>query len=117
MVSVALLPRPRDRRHRATPHPGPVIAWVGWDHLQQAKALAENYVDTGQNRGWEAEKLKPLLVGLAELLPWLKQWHNEFDSDVGMGFGDYIAGFLEDEARKQGTTVEALNRFSLGLAG
>ena len=95
--------------------PSPLIAWAGWDHLQQAKALAEYYVDASQNRGWEAEQLKPLLAGLAELLPWLKQWHNEFNSDVGMGFGDYLAGFLDDEARKQGTTVEALGRKRMGI--
>jgi hypothetical protein len=92
----------------------PVIAWAGWDHLQQAKALAEYYVDASQNRGWESDKLKPLLAGLADLLPWLKQWHNAFNSEIGLGFGDYIAGFLDDEARKQGTTVEALRELAFG---
>ena len=94
--------------------PSPVIAWAGWDHLQQAKALAEYYVDASQNRGWEPAKLIPLLAGLADLLPWLKQWHNDFNPEIGMRFGDYIAGFLDEEARKQGTTVEALYQIRLG---
>ena len=82
--------------------------------MQQAKALAEYYLDASQNRGWDADKLKPLLAGLADLLPWLKQWHNAFNPDIGMAFGDYIAGFLDEEARKQGTTVEALGTLRFG---
>ena len=97
--------------------PSPVIAWAGWDHLQQAKSLAEYYVDASQNRGWEPAKLISLLAGLADLLPWLKQWHNDFNPEIGMRFGDYIAGFLDEEARKQGTTVEALNEMRVSLKG
>ena len=96
--------------------PSPVIAWAGWDHLQQAKALAAYYVDASTNLGWPPAKLQPLLAGLADLLPWLKQWHNTFDPEVTSGLGDYFAGFLDEEARKQGTTVEALNKLRLGNA-
>ncbi len=91
--------------------PSPVIAWAGWDHAQQAQGLAAYCIDASQNRDWASEKLKPLLAGLVDLLPWLKQWHNEFNPDFSSGLGDYFAGFLDEEARKQGTTVEALNRF------
>ena len=94
----------------------PVIAWAGWDHAQQAQALAAYYIDASQNQGWSPEKLRPLLAGLADLLPWLKQWHNAFNPDFSSGLGDYFAGFLDEEARKQGTTVDALSRFRLGLA-
>ena len=94
--------------------PSPVIAWAGWDHLQQAQALAAYYIQARDNWGWTPEKLKPLLAGVAELLPWLKQWHNEFNPDYSSGIGDYFAAFLDEEARKQGTTVEALNQMRLG---
>jgi hypothetical protein len=52
----------------------------------------------------------------SDLLAWLQQWHNEFDPEVSSGLGDYFAGFLDEEARKQGTTVEALKskRFGYG---
>lgn len=95
--------------------PSPVIAWAGWDHAQQAQALAGYYVDASTNLGWTPEKLQPLLAGLADLLPWLKQWHNEFDPEVTSGLGDYFAGFLDEEARKQGTTVGTLNRMRFGF--
>ena len=90
--------------------PSPVIAWAGWDHLQQAKALAGAYVEAGTQPGWTPEKLQPLLAGVADLLPWLKPWH--FDPEVTSGLGDYFAGFPDEATRKPGTTLEALNRLS-----
>ena len=48
----------------------------------------------------------PLLACLIELLPWLKQWHNEVDAEFNMGMGDYFEGFVQDEARQMGKTVE-----------
>ena len=48
----------------------------------------------------------PLLASLAELLPWLKQWHNEYDVDYGVAMGDYHEGFVQDEARQMGRTIE-----------
>jgi hypothetical protein len=95
--------------------PSPVIAWAGWDHAQQAQALAAYYIDAGQNQGWSPEKLRPLLAGLAELQPWLKQWHNTFNPDFSSGLGDYFASFLDEEARKQGATVAALNEMRFGV--
>ena len=86
-------------RRRAGRRSSPLIAWAGWDHLQQAQALAEYYLDAKSNHGWPATKLKPLLAGLLDLLPWLKQWHNEMDPDYGMGLGDYFEGFLDQECR------------------
>ena len=40
--------------------PTPVIAWAGWDHLQQAKALATYYVQMKESEGWSKERLTPL---------------------------------------------------------
>ena len=88
--------------------PSPVIAWAGWNHLQQAQALAEYYITAKDTWGWSPERLTLLLAGLADLLPWLKQWHNELNPEYGMGLGDYFAGFLDEECRKNGTTVEGV---------
>jgi len=88
--------------------PSPVIAWAGWNHLQQAQALAEYYLTAKDTWGWSPEPLTLLLAGLADLLPWLRQWHNELNPEYGMGLGDYFAGFLDEECRKNGTTVEGV---------
>ncbi|MBC7619509.1 MAG: BREX-2 system adenine-specific DNA-methyltransferase PglX, partial [Candidatus Saccharibacteria bacterium] len=64
-----------------------IIAWAGWDHLQQATALAGFYLDMKDNEGWPPERLQPLLAGLLELVPWLEQWHNDVDPVFGERMG------------------------------
>ena len=85
-----------------------VIAWAGWDHLQQATALAGYYVEVKENEGWDPARLQPLLVGLLELVPWLEQWHNDIDPAYGERMGTYYRGFVTDEARELGFTLEDL---------
>ncbi|MGH8607846.1 MAG: DUF7008 domain-containing protein, partial [Gammaproteobacteria bacterium] len=85
-----------------------VIAWAGWDHLQQATALATYYLDMKDNEGWTPERLKPLLAGIQELVPWLKQWHNAYDPEHATRMGDYFASFVSDEARGLGFTLDDL---------
>lgn len=77
-----------------------VIGWAGLNHLQRAQAIAAWYMDRKQNDGWEAEQLMPMLVALDELIPWLKQWHNEVDEEYGERLGDYFEGFLFEELRE-----------------
>ncbi len=55
----------------------PVFGWAGWDHLQQAVALASLIIAREQVDGWPKERLTPLLAGLQELQPWLAQWHHD----------------------------------------
>ena len=84
------------------------IAWAGWDHLQQAMALASYFIDMKEREGWRPERLQPLLAGLLELLPWLKQWHNEMNADFGARMGDYYESFVTDEARALQFTLDDL---------
>lgn len=76
-----------------------VIGWAGLTHLQRAQAIAAWYLDRKEGEGWEAERLMPMLVALDELIPWLKQWHNEVDPEFGERMGDYYEGFLLEELR------------------
>lgn len=85
-----------------------VVGWAGWDHLQRAKAIAAYYVRMKEQDGWPPERLQPFLAGLIELIPWLKQWHNDLDAAYGIGMGDYFAGFVDEEARALGSTVADL---------
>lgn len=84
------------------------IAWAGWDHLQQATALAAYYLEMKESEGWEAARLQPLLAGLLELVPWLEQWHNEVDPVYGERMGAYYKGFVAEEARSHGFTLDDL---------
>lgn len=85
-----------------------VIAWAGWDHLQQATAIAAYYLDMKDNEGWPPERLQPMLAGIQELVPWLQQWHNELDPTYGERMGDYYKGFVSEEARTLGFTLDDL---------
>jgi len=85
-----------------------VIGWAGMNHLQRATAIATWYLDRKETDGWEAEKLKPMLVALDELIPWLKQWHNDIDPEFGERMGDYYEGFLSEEMRMLDVTKDDL---------
>ena len=84
------------------------VAWAGWNHLQQATALAAYYLEMKENEGWEPVRLQPLLAGLLELVPWLEQWHNEIDPAYGERMGTYYRGFVNEEARALGFTLDDL---------
>ena len=85
-----------------------VIAWAGWNHLQQATAVAAYYLEMKESEGWEPARLQPLLTGLLELVPWLEQWHNEIDPAYGERMGTYYRGFVNEEARALGFTLDDL---------
>lgn len=85
-----------------------VVSWAGWNHLQQATALAGYYMDMKDSEGWEPARLQPLLASLLELVPWLEQWHNELDPVFGERMGDYYRGFVTEEARALGFTLDDL---------
>jgi hypothetical protein len=88
-----------------------VIAWAGWNHLQLATALAGYYVDMKDTEGWEPARLQPLLAGLLELVPWLEQWHNDLDPVFGQRMGTYYKGFVTEEARALGFTLDGLRNW------
>jgi hypothetical protein len=87
----------------------PVYGWAGWDHEQRAKALATLYWNRKTEESWPKERLTPMLAGLLELLPWLKQWHNEPSDDyAGDSPANYYASFLDTECRAFGLTHDDL---------
>jgi len=87
-----------------------VICWAGYDHLQQAQAISAYYVRVQTEFGGSDDpRLIPLLASLIELLPWLKQWHNEPNANFdGLRMGDYFDGFVNEEARNMGKTLQEI---------
>lgn len=87
----------------------PVYGWAGWDHLQRAQALAALYQDRKTREGWPRERLTPLLAGLLELIPWVKQWNNEPSEEFGgLKLGDYFEAYLKGECVELGLTEDDL---------
>jgi hypothetical protein len=93
------------------------IAWAGWNHLRQATALAAYYLEMKDSEGWAPARLQPLLAGLLELVPWLEQWHNEIDPAYGERMGTYYQGFVNDEARTLGFTLDDLRAWKPAVTG
>jgi hypothetical protein len=89
-----------------------VIAWAGWDFLQQARALAAWYTELIEREGWPPERLQPPLAGLAELIPWIKQWHNAIDPEFNERMGDFFETFLQGQLQQYGRIREDLKAWT-----
>ncbi|MDQ7809057.1 BREX-2 system adenine-specific DNA-methyltransferase PglX [Amycolatopsis sp. A133] len=85
-----------------------LLGWAGWDHKDQAQALVNVINDRTQEAGWEAERLKPLLAGLAEVMPWVKQWHGEYDAEWGGVPADEYQAFLDEQLTKHQLAIKDL---------
>jgi hypothetical protein len=90
--------------------PSMPILWAGFDHLKQAKAVAAYYQDLKDNEAAPPAKLGKLLASILELLPWLKQWHNEINPEYGTRMGDFFESFMHAEMAGLGLTMEDLRR-------
>jgi hypothetical protein len=87
----------------------PVYGWAGWDHLQRAQALAALYQDRKEREGWDKKRLVSMLAGLLELIPWIKQWHNEPSEEYGgLRLGEYFESYLKGECVELGLTEDDL---------
>ncbi len=92
----------------------PVVAWAGWDHAQQAKALTSYYQLASETWGWDPERLAPLLTGLKDLLPWLHQWHHDLDPEYGDSISTTYQQFYETERHALRLADEGIERIRLG---
>ena len=76
--------------------PTPLLGWAGWDHAQQSLALA-TIIQQREAEGAD-EALVPLVAGMAELQPWVEQWHAEIDPLFGIS----PAAFCGEQLRAPG---------------
>ncbi|WP_280310784.1 BREX-2 system adenine-specific DNA-methyltransferase PglX [Nocardia abscessus] len=81
-----------------------LYGWAGWDHREQAQALATYF--TGQSL--DTKELTPLLAGLLELQPWLDQWHDEFDENYSGSPAAFFAGYRRQLQGEHGLTDDDL---------
>lgn len=88
--------------------PSLLIGWAGWDHREQAQALSLLIVERQEGDGWTAEQLIPLLAGLRELLPWVRQWHGDRDPDTGESPAESYHAFLSDRLNDLGLSESDL---------
>jgi Domain of unknown function (DUF7008)/Eco57I restriction-modification methylase len=77
-----------------------LIGWAGWDHREQAHALMTLIDERGTRDGWGVEKLTPLIAGLAEVMPWVRQWYADIDPGYGTSPAQAYDTYLEDQRVK-----------------
>jgi len=88
-----------------------LLGWAGWDHREQAHALMTIIEDRTTRDGWNSARLIPLIAGLAEVMPWVRQWHGNIDPAFGMSPADAYAGYLEEQQLRHGVTASDLTRW------
>ncbi|MGW1113742.1 BREX-2 system adenine-specific DNA-methyltransferase PglX [Streptomyces albidoflavus] len=81
-----------------------LYGWAGWDHLEQALALA-SYIQTA---GLGNEEIVPFLAGLLELQPWLDQWYGEYDAEFGASPAAEILAFRQQKQGELGLSDDTL---------
>jgi hypothetical protein len=87
--------------------PTPLLGWAGWDHAQQSLALSL-IIGEREKDGWADERLVALVAGLAELQPWVEQWHGEVDPNYGVSLAAFCREQLTGRAAQVGKTLEEL---------
>ncbi|WP_405105587.1 BREX-2 system adenine-specific DNA-methyltransferase PglX [Micromonospora sp. NBC_01405] len=85
-----------------------LLGWAGWDHLAQAQALAAVYLDRKTQEAWPAHRLLPLLAGLAEIEPWLHQWHSDDKPGFFGSPANFFTGFIDAELSQLSSDRSAL---------
>lgn len=84
-----------------------LLGWAGWDHAQQALALA-SIMNEREAEGWDDQRMVPLIAGLAELAPWARQWHGEVDPTYGVSLAAIIDEELASRAQRAGKALDEL---------
>jgi hypothetical protein len=82
------------------------VGWAGWNHLERAQVLVTFYFANARN---ETERALPVLAGLAEVAPWVRQWHNDDNDDPALNrAGDAVANALAQFLRDHDLTADDL---------
>jgi hypothetical protein len=86
----------------------PLLGWAGWDHAQQSLAISTIITDR-EAEGWRDEQLVPLVAGLAELQPWVEQWHGEVDPTYGVSLAAFCREQLTERMAQVGKSLDELS--------
>ncbi|MFG2890791.1 BREX-2 system adenine-specific DNA-methyltransferase PglX [Streptomyces sp. NPDC048248] len=86
-----------------------LLGWAGWDQRDQATALLNIVSERRKQQDWSGEQLVPLLAGINEQLPWLRQWFGEVDDEWGEeSAAEEFQSFLDGELAREQLTPAAL---------
>ncbi|MET3708870.1 hypothetical protein ABIB17_003519 [Arthrobacter sp. UYEF6] len=93
-----------------------LLGWTGWDHVQQFLVLA-TIMDERISEGADDSQLVPLVAGMAEVLPWIRQWHADLDPTFGMSMADFCSAQLEERMTQLNASTTDLTAWRPAPAG
>ena len=82
-----------------------VLGWAGWDHKDQALALAREF-PVQDALGAGNDLLTQMVAGLVELEPWVHQWHSEMDASFGVSPAEAISAVIDQQLGRLEATRE-----------
>ena len=85
-----------------------LYGWASWNAARRVQALASAWIEGEERTGAEPAQMLPLLVALAEQLPWVKQWHNAIEPETDVRPGDYFDQWLGEQLNRHGWTLQTL---------
>jgi hypothetical protein len=85
-----------------------LLGWAGWDHREQAHALVTLIEERSTMDGWGVDRIKPLLAGLLEVMPWVRQWHDAVDERYGVSPAETYDQYLASQRDRYGLSDEDL---------
>ena len=89
-----------------------LLGWAGWDDREQAEALVALIEERSGTDNWRTERLVPLLAGLAELMPWVRQWHSNRDTVFGQSPADAYDAYLTAQCEQHDLPVEVIRNWT-----
>src|SRR5581483_8669315 len=84
-----------------------LLGWAGWDHAEQSLDLSR-IIGEREQEGWDDDRLVPLVAGLAELQPWVEQWHSQVEERYGVSLAAFCQEQLDQRAAQVGKTPAEL---------
>jgi hypothetical protein len=89
-----------------------LLGWAGWDHKEQALALLGLIEERTTADGRSRDLIVPLLAGLVEVMPWVRQWHGEADSAFGQSIADVLDDYLAAQLDRYQLTTDTLSSWT-----
>ncbi|KAA9380114.1 BREX-2 system adenine-specific DNA-methyltransferase PglX [Microbispora cellulosiformans] len=94
-----------------------LLGWAGWDHRDQGYTLMTLIEERANHDLWDGELLTPLIAGLREVLPWIRQWHAVIDPDYGDSWANALSGYFEAQQHRYGLTDDDLTSWGPKATG
>ncbi len=92
-----------------------VLGWAGWDHKDQALALAREF-PTQEALAAGDDLLTQMVAGLIELEPWVHQWHSEMDASFGVSPAQAITGVIDQQLGRLEATRDEITAWTPPVA-